>query len=59
MGKIKFAMQPKKKKVVNAHNWNVSYNPEQQRKYFVAGSQPELGFGVGQSGVSANPDVHF
>lgn len=40
-------------------NWNVPYNSKQQRKYSVAESQPELGFGVGQSGVSAKPDVHF
>lgn len=40
-------------------NWNVSYNPKQQRKYSVVERQPEFGFGVGQSGVSAKPNVHF
>lgn len=59
MGKIKFAMQPKKKKKFKwwMSNWNASYNPKQQRKYSVVESQPELGFGVGQSGVRAKPDV--
>lgn len=60
MGKIKFAMQQQKQQIkTKLKNGDcliemchiIPSSKEYSKKYCVAESQPELGFGVGQSGV--------